>query len=112
MLAFQPEHAESRNQGPGQNKRSEHRKDDRLSHWSEEKLSYAGQTKDRDEDDTNTQRRNQCRKHDLSGSVSNRFQRWFSLADVAMNIFNGNGGVVHQDTYRQREPPNVIMLIV
>ena len=77
-----------------------HRKNDGFRQGSEQKLGYTRQTKDGDEDDTDAERRNQCRQYDLNGTVPNRFQLWLFLAHVAMNIFDANRGVVHQYTHR------------
>ena len=48
-------------------------------------------------------RRNQRRKGDLRRAVQNAGVQIFTLIEIAVDIFDGYGGVVHQDSHRQRQ---------
>ena len=83
--------------------RGEHREDHRQGQRREEIFRRAGQEHDRDEHDTDGQRGDERRPRDLLGAVENRVLERFALCEIAMDVFDLDGGVIDQNTDRERQ---------
>src|SRR5260221_11988624 len=109
---FHPIHRQRRYEGSREDIRGYHRKNHGLGQRRKEVLSDSRQEEDRHENNTDAQSRNEGRYRNLGGAFTNGVQLRFSLSQVPIDVFNGNRGVVHQDTNGQRQTARVIMLMV
>ena len=75
----------------------EHREDDGHREGAEEVFGGAFEKENRDKDDANAERGDECRHRDLLGSVQDGLEEGFFEAEVAIDIFDGDRGVVDED---------------
>ena len=61
----------------------------------------AGQKKHRHKHDANAQRGDERRQHDFLRAFENRIFQRLSQGHVPVNIFDGDGGIIHQNSHRQ-----------
>ena len=69
----------------------------------EQVLGGAGQEDDGHEHDADAERGDEGGDGDLLRAVQNRAQQRLALAQVAVDVLDLDGGVVHQDADRQRQ---------
>ena len=91
------------NQGSGKDVGSHHGQRDRQSQGREQILRRSRQENHWDKHNADAERRNKRRHGDLLRAVENRAHNRFSLPQIAMNVLNFDGSVIHQNTHGKRE---------
>ena len=102
-MPTQQVHHESRNQGSRQQIRSQHRKDDCFRHWNEQIPRDPREEEHRHENDADGQGRHKCWHRDLLRAVEDGLFQFFLHSQVALNVLDFYGRVVHQNADRQRQ---------
>src|SRR5207253_1045802 len=74
-----------------------------LGQGNEQELSHAGKEKHRNKDDTNAERGNKSGYGNLLRAVKDRLDRFLAHGQVAVDVFDFNGGVIDEDTDSERE---------
>ena len=100
---LQQVHRERRDQGSRENVGREHREHHRFGQRNEQIARHAGQEEHRDEHDADAQRGNQRRQRDLRRAVQDAGVQILALIEIAIDVLDGDRGVVHQDADRQRQ---------
>ena len=90
-------------QRPRKNIRSQHREDHGFGQRHEKITRDAGQQEHRHEHDTDRQGGNEGRYGDLLGAIENCRVELLALLQVLTDVFDGDRGIVDQDTDRQRQ---------
>ncbi len=80
----------------------EHGENDRHRQRSKQIFGGAADEQDRDEDDADAKRRDERRDGDLRCAVENGLHQPFFLAEIAVDVFNLDRCVIHQNSDRQR----------
>ena len=70
---------------------------------NEQEFSYAGQEKHGNENDTNAQRGNKSGHGNLLRAVEDRLDSFLAHGQVAVDVFDFDGGVVDQDADGKRQ---------
>ena len=93
-----------RNQGEGEDERSEKRENDGFGKWAEK---VAGDTAEREhwhKDDVEHEQRDESRHDDLLGAIQNGRLDLFALLEMIENAFNRDDSLVNQHADRQSKP--------
>ena len=93
----------SRHDRPREEIRSKHRKRHGQGERREEVLRRAVEKQHGDEHDRDRERGDECRARDLHRPVENRRAERLAEADVAVDVFDFDRGVVDEDAHRQRQ---------
>src|SRR5712664_1167338 len=100
---LQQVHRERRHQGPGQHVGGEHREDDRFGQRHEEVAGHPTQEEHGQEHDADAEGGHQRGHRDLSRAVEDRLPVAVAALAMALDVLDGDGGVVHQDPHREGE---------
>src|SRR5579864_7355112 len=100
FVAAEKIHDQRWNQRPRQQVGREHREHHGFRHRYEQITSYAGQEKHGHKYNADRERRNERRYGDLLGTVENSGLQLLVHSEVALDVFDLDGGVVHQNSYR------------
>ena len=104
IVRLQQIHRQRRHQRARKQIGREHREHHRFRQRDEQVARDAGQEKHRQEHDADAQRRNQRRNRDLRARLpESRCPGLRTVQHVAVDIFDFDGGVVHQNSDRQRQ---------
>ena len=103
-MAAEKIHDQRRHQRAADEVAGEHGEDHRLGQRQEEITRHAGQKKHRHEDDADAQRGDESRHRNLLRAVENRRPQFLPEREIAMDVFDLDRGVIHEDADRQREP--------
>ena len=98
QIVCQRRHQRAR-QHIGGGKREHHRFGER----PEQVARNAAESKHRHEGDANAEQRHRRRHHDLLGAIENRGLDFFALFKMPVDVLDGDGRVVDQNSDRQRE---------
>ena len=96
-------HGEGGHQRAGKNIGSDHGEHDRLGQGREQITRNALQKEHGQEDDADAKRRNQGGHGNLRGAIEDRLAQLVSVFEKALDVFDGHGGIVHQDADGQGE---------
>src|SRR5580704_11609717 len=104
LIEFEHVHHQRRHQRSRKNVGSEHRKNHGLRQWNEEISCYPAEQKQRHKDDADAQCRDECRYGDLLGAIQNGLPNLglVTFFKDAVDVFDLNRGVVHQNPNCQR----------
>src|SRR5712664_1389981 len=100
---LQQVHRERRHQGPGQHVGGEHREDDRFGQRHEEVAGHPTQEEHGQEHDADAEGGHQRGHRDLGRTVQDRGPVVVAALTMALDVLDGDGGVVHQDAHREGE---------
>ena len=100
----QQKHHHGGHQRSRQQIRSQHGKDHGLRQRHEQEARDPTQEKHRNEYDADAERGNECGHGDLLRAVQNGLAQLLSEQPVALDVLDLHGGIVHQDSHRQRQP--------
>ena len=92
-----------RHQRARQQERPGHREHHRFGHRHEQIARDALQEEHRHEHDADAQQRDEGRRHDLVGTVEDRWLDLLALLQMPIDVFDRHRGVVDQDADRERE---------
>ena len=92
-------------QGPGQKERKRHGKHHRFCHGHKQEPRNPVQKEHGYKHNTNTQQRDKGWCDDLCRTVQDGSLHIFTLLKVPVDVFNGHGGIVHQNTNSQCQAP-------
>src|ERR1700722_3862124 len=94
-----------RDQGAGQQERSDEGKNDGFRQRPEQIAGYAAKLEHRCEHDAHADQRDEGRNNDLLGAIQDsRFKR-LALLQVPVDVLERNSALIDQDPDRKREPP-------
>ena len=93
-----------RHERPAQNVAGHHGEDDGHGQRGEEIFGGAGNEHDGNENDADAKRGDERGHGDLLGAVENGLDEAFALVDVAVDVLDGDGGVVDEDAHGQGHP--------
>src|SRR5579859_2420399 len=91
-------HDQSGDERAGKNVGGEHGEDDGFGQGHKKKLRHARQEKHGHEDDADANRGDEGGNGDLSGAVEDRLLHFLALSQIALDVFNFDSSVVHQDS--------------
>ena len=97
-------HGQRRHQRARQQVRGEHRENHRLRERHEEVAGGPAQQEHRQEHDADAERGDQRRHRDLLGAVQDGLPDRFAHVEVAVDVLDLHGGVVHQDADGECQP--------
>ncbi len=97
VLAAQEVHRHCWHDGSGPSIGSQHGEADRFGQRYEEEFRHARKEKHGKENDANAQRGNERRHGDLLSAIENRLDRFLAHGQIAIDVLDFHGGVVHQD---------------
>ncbi len=97
-------HRKCRNQCSRKNVRRDHRKDDRLCKWRKQVFRDAAQKEHGQKDDADAERGDQRGNGNLRCAIENRFQQRIAVFQVALNVFERDGSVIHKDADGECKP--------
>jgi len=103
FMFLQEIHGKRGNQGAGEDVGGDHGEHDGLGQRNEKVTGDAAEKKHRHKDDADTKGGNEGGDGDLGGTVENGFTLGVTFLEVTLDIFDGDGGVVDQDTDGQSE---------
>ena len=101
---FQQIHRQRGNQRAREKVRGAHREHDRLGHRHEQIARHAGEQEHRHEHDADGQCRDEGRHGNLACPGENRIVQRGPSLQMVRDVFDGDGGVVHENAHREREP--------
>src|SRR5258708_2589005 len=104
LMSAQQVHDQGGYQGPRKQVRGEHGEHHGLGQRNEKKFGYAGQEEHGHKHDADTQRGNEGGHGNLRCAIQNGGLQIFAHGQVAVDVFNFNRGVVHEDSDRQGQP--------
>jgi hypothetical protein len=84
-------------QGAGQEVRREHREHHGQRQRCEQEVDHPAQESDGNEDNADRERRDEGGRGDLLGAVENGLAERGAKAEIAMNVLDLDGRVVHED---------------
>ena len=84
-------------EGSAEEVAGEHGEDDRHGQGGEEELGGAGEEDDGDEDDADAEGGDEGGDGDLLGTVEDGLDEAFALVEVAVDVFDFDGGIVDED---------------
>src|SRR5712692_1332383 len=97
-------HGQGRHDGARPHVGSQHGEAHGFSQRHEQELSHAGKKKHGNEDDANAERRNKSGHGDLLRAVEDGLDGFLAHGQVAVDVFDFNGGVIDEDADSEREP--------
>src|SRR3984893_16110253 len=103
LVAAQQILGHGRDQGPGQQIGRKHGEDHGLGQRDKQISGHAGKEEHGQKHNTNGERRNKGRDSDLLRTIQNRLLNFFAFRDVPVDVFDFDGGVVHQNADRERQ---------
>ena len=104
MMRLEQIQRQGRHQGARQDEGGDHGEHHAHRHGHEEKARHALQREHRHEDDADAEQRDKGRLHDLARAVHDGGAHILAMLQVPVDVLDGDGGVVHQDAHRQRQP--------
>ena len=104
VVRLQQIHRQRWHQCSRENVRRQHGEDDRFGQRHEEIARDAAQEEHRQKHDADAERRHQGRHRDLRRAFEDRIVQVVAFFQIALDIFNRHGGVVHQDADGKRKP--------
>jgi hypothetical protein len=102
-LSAEHEAGKARHYREGENIGGEHRQHDGDGEGDEQEARRSGQQHDREKHYADGERRDRQRQHDFGGAVENGDHERFAEGLIAMDVLDGDGRVVHQQTDGQRQ---------
>ena len=96
-------HGHRRHQGPREHVGSEHGEDHCFRERNEQEPRDAAEEEHRHEDDTDAKRGDQGRDRNLRRALKDRMAKRLAFFEKTLDVFDGDGGIVHQDSDRQRQ---------
>src|SRR6266850_3229847 len=96
-------HSQRRNDGPRPHVGSQHGKAHRFRERDKQKPGNAGQEKHWDENNTNAERGDKRGHGDLLGAIQDRLNGFLAHGQVAVDVFNLDGSVIHQNADGESE---------
>ena len=103
LVTFQQIHHQRRHQRPRKQVRRQHGEYHRFRQGDEQIASHTGKKEHGHEHNADGQGRNQGRYRDLLRAIENRLLQLLLHPQVALNIFDFDGGVIDQDADCQRQ---------
>ena len=103
VVRLEQVHGQRRHQGSRQDVGGEHGEDDGFGQRHEEVTRHAGEEEHRQEDDADAERGDERGDGDLGGAFEDGFAQVVAFFEVALDVLDGDGGVVHQDADGERE---------
>ncbi len=90
-------------QRPREEVAGQHGEDHRLGHGHEEVLGHAAQEEHGHEDDADGEGGDQGRDGDLRRAVEDGLLQFLAAFQIAVDVLDGHGGIIHQDADGQRK---------
>jgi hypothetical protein len=103
ILLLEQIHGHGRHQRAREHVGGEHGEDDRLGQRDEEVARDAAEEEHGQEDDADAKRGDQRGNGDLRGAFEDGLVEFVALFEVALDVLDGDGGVVDQDADGERE---------
>ena len=103
VLGFEEIHRHGGDEGSRQDVGGDHGEDDGLGQRHEEIAGDAGEEEHGQEDDADGERRDQGGDGDLCGAFQDGVVELVAFFEIALDVFDGDGGVVDQDADGERE---------
>src|ERR1700682_65665 len=97
-------HGQGRHDGARPHVGSQHGEAYGFGQRNEQEFGHAGQKKHGNEDDTNTERGNKSGHGNLLRAGEDRLDGFLAHGQVAVDVFDFNGGVIDEDADSEREP--------
>src|SRR6267154_532162 len=104
LVPAHDEHHHGRNQGSRQEIRGQHGERDRLRQRNEKKLCDTREKEHRYKHNADTKRRYQCWHSNLLRAIENGLLHLLAHGKVALDIFNLDRRIIHQNADSEREP--------
>ena len=104
LMVLEEIHHQRRNQRAREQVRRHHGENHGFSQRNEQELRYARKEEHGHKHNADAQRGNKRRHRDLRSAVQNGLLQFFSLGQIAIDVFNFHRGVIHKDADGQRQP--------
>ena len=104
VLGAEEIHRQGRHDRPGPHVGRQHGEHDSFGQGHKQKLGHSGQEKHGHEHNADAERGDKGGDGDLLRAVENRLDGLFSHGEIAVDVFDLDRGVVHEDTDGQRQP--------